>query len=483
MSDSNVVIMNDSEDPPRRCCNACYFGNVDMAKAYNWAGMARGAVIMSNFFLATALIRLASDDAGCDFFDDDEVERPECTNTIYGFRPSSLIPNIAVITGILSAFFMPIIGAVVDFTPHRRYLGITASVFIVAVQAIQIGVGAETWLAMAILQALNGFVYQILVLVCYSYLPDMSGIVGEEKMNTYTGLFNINQFGSSLSYLILVSAIGIALKMNDVSLARLGQAISVPISGILLFFTWKFLPNMPALHEREEGKSLAVSGFSQLWLTTKGIKNHYGGSVGWFFLTVVFAEAGYNAFTQVSVTFMVETLKLSGGEVGLVFVAVYIASFPGTLIGVFVTKRTNPILSWKLAIISFILFTISGALVLNGPGRSNLIYIWAALWGMGLGWHYPTENLIFSLCVPKGQEAELTGFYVYCTQILTFLPPLIFTALNESGLGMQWALMSMTIFFLIALILLQFMESWDKVIEIAKTNKMKEIHVIATVDD
>ena len=186
---------------------------------------------------------------------------------------------------------------------------------------------------------------------------------------------------------------------------------------------------------------------------------------------------GFNAFTQVAVTYLVKTLKLSGSQIDITFATVYIASIPGSAIGAFVTKKTNPLTSWKLSIFSFVAFTISGAFVLPGPERSNLTYILAVLWGMGLGWHYPTENLIFSMCLPENQEAELTGFYVYCTQILTFLPPLIFSVINESGIGMQWALLSLILFFFIALVLLQLMESWDKVVERAKSNRMKDVEM------
>ena len=115
-------------------------------------------------------------------------------------------------------------------------------------------------------------------------------------MNNFTAIFNINQFGTSLIYLVLVSAVGIVQELNDVSLARLGQAINIPVSGILMFFSWKYFPNAPALHELEDGRLLLLAGFSQLWETVKGIKCYYGASVGFFFLTVVFAEAGEHIF-------------------------------------------------------------------------------------------------------------------------------------------------------------------------------------------
>lgn len=128
---------------------------------------------MSNIFLSTALITLAEMELGCD----DVGE--EC-GKIYGFKPSSLISNIAVITGILSAFFMPIIGAITDYTNHRHTLGMVASILLVTIQAIQIGTVESTWFPMAILQAINGFIYQIITLVSYAYFPEIQATVAEK---------------------------------------------------------------------------------------------------------------------------------------------------------------------------------------------------------------------------------------------------------------------------------------------------------------
>lgn len=480
-----AIESNDANVTAKKCCNSFRFADVGMAKGYNLLGIGRGPIIMSNIFLSTALIRLAAEEAGCFVPDDDGTETPDCDYKIYGYKPSSLVTNIAVVSGLLSAFFMPITGAIVDYTPHRRSLGIIASVISMTIQAVQVGTVSSTWFAMAILQAINGCLYQVMVLVTYAYLPDISGIVGQVLMTDFTSLWIITQFGASLAFLVLVSAIGVFAGLNSFSLARLSQALNVLCSGSLFFFGWKLLPSIPNLHQLEAGKSLIGAGFVQIWKTSKGIKTHYGGSVGYFFLTIIFVEAGFNAFTQVSVTYLVETLKITGGEIGIVFALVYLASFPGSLLGAFVTKKTNPVISWKIDILIFIVSTITGAVVLDRPERSHLVYIWSILWGGGIGWHYSTENLIFSMCLPKGQESELTGFYVYCTQILGWLPPLIFTLINESEIGMQWALLSLIIFFFISLVMLQLMDPWDEVVEAAKNNKMiiiPELHLTQETD-
>jgi Na+/melibiose symporter-like transporter len=74
------------------------------------------------------------------------------------------------------------------------------------------------------------------------------------------------------------------------------------------------------------------------------------------------------------------------------------------------------------------------------------------------------------MVLPKGQEAELTGFFVYCTQVLSFLPPLVFTLMIENGVNQKWGLMSLILFFVVAIGFLCLMSSWEDVLkESAKT--------------
>ena len=69
---------------------------------------------MSNVVVNAALLELANQAAGCTTGDE------ECTGTVYGLTPASLIANIAVASGLLAAFFMPVMGVILDFTSYRR---------------------------------------------------------------------------------------------------------------------------------------------------------------------------------------------------------------------------------------------------------------------------------------------------------------------------------------------------------------------------
>ena len=135
---------------------------------------------MSNIFLSTSFVYLAQEEAGC--IDEQGEVIDDCDGKAFGFQPASFVSNIAVISSVLSALFMPVIGAMVDYTNHRKTVGMVASALMILIQVIQIGTVSKTWLPMAILQAISGFLYQALVLSVYAYLPDMSYQVDEATM-------------------------------------------------------------------------------------------------------------------------------------------------------------------------------------------------------------------------------------------------------------------------------------------------------------
>lgn len=170
---------------------------------------------------------------------------------------------------------------------------------------------------------------------------------------------------------------------------------------------------------------------------------------------------------------------MSGTEIGIVFLTTLIASVPGSKLGSIVTKKTNPNTSLKIDLALFSVITFAGAFVLSGPDVSYLAYVFGALWGIILGWFYSVENLFFSMVLPRGQEAELTGYFVYCSQILAWLPPLLFAVMIEAGVAQTWGLMSLIIFFAIAIGFLCLVAPWNDVLE----ESAKPITVVHSVHD
>ena len=124
------------EDEKKKCCDI-FEGNTD-AKGYAVLAAGRGAIVMANIVLTQSFLHLATEAAGCE-------AGTECNKRIYGQFPASWISNIAVFTGLVGAFMLPITGALVDYTDYRREVGAGLSAVMTIIQAIQIYTVESTW--------------------------------------------------------------------------------------------------------------------------------------------------------------------------------------------------------------------------------------------------------------------------------------------------------------------------------------------------
>jgi MFS-type transporter involved in bile tolerance (Atg22 family) len=277
-------------------------------------------------------------------------------------------------------------------------------------------------------------------------------------------MFTIAQFTSQALYLIVAIAIGSLFRFNDVQMGMLGQALDTAWSGLAFFLGWKLLKPAPAANTLPEGKRnnsyLLCHSFTQVWHTTKKIHTTFGQSLRPFFLAVVFSEAAANAFTTLSVVFLKDQLYMTGSQVGIFFLCSLIGTIPGAKLASWVTIRLSPPTSWSLSMTFILVVSTAGALTLNRGVNVFITYVWGFLIGVGLGWFYPCERLCFAMLLPQGQEAELSGFNVYCTQILVWLPPLVFSILVQSNIHQKYGLLSIQCFFLVGIAFL-FMIRWD----------------------
>ena len=179
-----------------------------------------------------------------------------------------------------------------------------------------------------------------------------------------------------------------------------------------------------------------------------------------------------SAFSSISLVYMIETLGASSFEIGILFLLVFIFIVPGSFLGANVAKKMkNPLKSWKTSIIIFSIVTTLGAFVLDRPERKQYAYLWSILWGLLMGWYYSHVDLIFSLSVPKAEASGLAGFFSYCSLVLTWLPPLIFTVLNEIGVEMKWGLLSLVSFYIFPFLFLKSMTSWEKMYQLAHSDE------------
>jgi hypothetical protein len=92
--------------------------------------------------------------------------------------------------------------------------------------------------------------------------------------------------------------------------------------------------------------------------------------------------------------------------------------------------------------------------VLRGPEDQHLCTFFGFCWGLSLGWLQPQNTSAYIPLLPSAnatQVTEMMGLYVFACQILSWLPPTVFTIMNESQISMSYGLGSLSLYFLVSL--------------------------------
>ena len=109
--------------------------------------------------------------------------------------------------------------------------------------------------------------------------------------------------------------------------------------------------------------------------------------------------------------------------------------------------------------------TVVTAIVLTGPGQQWQTYILFLVFGVAIGWKWTTDRLLAATLIPPGQDAELMGVYLFAGQVWTWIPPLIFTVMNEAGINQSVGIGILSVYFFLGWIGLFMIGDYDKAIQ------------------
>jgi len=442
---------------------------------------AKNIANVSNLFYATGLLYLAQNsiiDHQCNDLEQQGVDQNtsggsiSCLNDnkILGFNPVSLVTNVWTISGILSALFLPFIGSVLDHSKYRWEVGLAVSACIVLIQAAQIATNEKTWLVMTGLEAINASITQITLLCSAAYMTEVQEQVTSDEFSKINTVKFLAGFSNTIGLLVIIVAAGYIWGFNDLQMAQFSQAIGSVLMCVFFYLTWYFLGKRGPAKDVPERENLATAGFKQMLRTAKGLFLYYKRSVFLFFLATSFTSAGVDGLSIVLVTYLKASLLLDSSQIAIVLAILLVSSIPGAICAHWLASKSTPIAALKITVVYSIVLNLCVFKWLEEDMFLETC-ISSIGWGLIIGLYYPLLHLVFSIIVPKGQEAELSGFFIYCTVVLSWVFPLGATLLNEySDLKWSGALFSGCMF--IGLIFLSFMLPWNQCVDSAKVNLM-----------
>jgi UMF1 family MFS transporter len=413
---------------------------------YDWANSAFSTTV-GTVFLGPYLASLAADAA---------KTHPDGLARIGSLpiAPDSFFPYCVSISVVLQVLFLPILGAIADYSHMRKQmLEMFATIGALMTILLFVVSGSLWWLG-GVLFILANLAFGASIVFYNSYLPDIASRDQRDR---------VSSFGWAMGYL----GDGLLLALN-LAFYTFHQQLGVPTATAIRinlasagvwwlgfsFITWARLQPRHARRPLPSGDTYTSIGFKQLAGTIRELRQ--------FPETLKFLGAyflyndGIQTVIAVSSTFAAAPLLRGGLEMDLStltiviliiqFTAFFGALFWGRLAGWLGAKRS--------IIISLVIW--SGVVIyayfgLKGSARVLEFALLGVVIALVLGGSQAISRSLFAQMIPHGREAEFYSFYEVSDRGTSWIGPLLFGLVNQIFGSLRPAILSLIFFFLVGL--------------------------------
>ena len=406
---------------------------------YDWANSAFSTTVVTVFLgpYLTAVTRQAADAQG--------FVHPLGIPVL----ADSFFPYMVSLSVALQVFFLPVLGAIADFTHiKKRMLGVFAYI------------GAFATMGLYFLQGdnylLGGFLFLIANLsfgasmVFYNaFLPEIAGPDQRDAVSSQ---------GWALGYLGggLLLAVNLALFLNADALG-LESSHAVRISMASAGLWWAIFTIVPlislktrqARKELPAGERYVTVGFKQLGHTLRQLPQFPHTLL--FLVAYLLYNDGIQTVIALSSQFGSQELGMGESSLVSLILMVQFLAFGGALLFAWIAKMVGT----KRAIIaSLIIWTATLFYAYALLKTQAQFFVMGEVIAIVLGGSQALSRSLFSQMIPAGQEAEYFSLYEVSERGTSWLGPLVFgLALQFTG-SYRVAILSVAIFFAAGLILL-----------------------------
>lgn len=338
----------------------------------------------------------------------------------------------------------PFLGGIADFGGIRKRLLFIYTLLCVSAVAsfslIQKGMVIE------------GFILAVLAnigmeggLVFYnSFLPE----IAERK---YQG--RVSAWGFAIGYAGSILALIIALPLIKTGYFNLTWLMVSVFFALFSLPAFLFLPK-----DRKSGAGIIHSASKGIRYTWSTFKNIWGKKEARkFLISYLFFEDGVNTVIVFSSIFAATTLGFKPQELIMLYLLVQITA----LTGAFAMARPIDLRGPKKVVsLSLVMWVVVSVLACFVQTKSEF-WIIACLAGFGLGTVQAAARAFFTQFIPPEHESEYFGVYSMVGKSSAIFGPLIFGYISSSYGSQRPAILSISLFFLIGLICLQFVKGGE----------------------
>jgi MFS-type transporter involved in bile tolerance (Atg22 family) len=345
----------------------------------------------------------------------------------FGIRWSNAITLPASIGAFSMLILGPLIGSMADYTPHRKLFGGIAVVVTIGCFALHIFI-SNSFLGVILAFSILGNVSYLSVYMLYRapYLPELA--VGPEvaKLSAKGYLIMIL---SQIFFMGFFVGIGRAFGgTNPYNNMRSACIAAVIITSVLALIVLKYMGYREASSKLQPGENILTIGFKSVFNAFKEMSDNYTQLRRFLFFSS-FANASFNAALALGTTYLIG-IGMSSLEVSAALSVGVIFGICGPLVVYYLLGKNMSIR--KIMLMTVVLFfCVIMLLPLLASIHLGLLLIIMGALGISLGMWLSCGQAFFAELCPGGKEATFTGCYMFANKVCDWMPPLIFSIVNQ----------------------------------------------------
>ncbi len=371
--------------------------------------------------------------------------------------PDSFMPYCVSLSVGLQVLFLPILGAIADYSDLRKTLMRLFATLGAAATILLFLVTQDLWWLGGLLYIIANLAFGAAMVFYNSYLPDIAAEEARDSVSSYG--WAMGYLGGGLLLLLNLAF----YQFKDVLGVPTGLAIRINLASAGLWWlgfsmiTWIRLRPRKAHRALPKGKGYLAVGFSQLAGTVREIKSFP--ETLKFLLAYFLYNDGIQTVIAVSATFAAAPVLRGGlgidtGTLTVVILMIQFMAFFGALLWGRLAKMMGAKQSIVLSLIIWTGVVLYAYFGLYGESRVLQFFLLGACIALVMGGSQAISRSLFSRLIPGGKEAEYYSFYEISERGTSWIGPLVFGLANQYFGSLRPALLSLVFFFIMGLILL-----------------------------
>ena len=371
--------------------------------------------------------------------------------------PYSLVSYCITISVILQVLFLPILGAIADYSNLRKRLMQIFAVSGAIVTMFMFFITDQTWWLGCFLFIVANLCFGAAIVFYNAFLPDIAEPDERDR---------VSSVGWALGYLgggILLALNLILFLMRDTIGIDSGMAVRINLFSAGLwwfgwsFVTWRLLRSRDIAKALKPGETYLSTGLKQLWATFKETAK-YPHTIRFLLAYLLYNDGIQTVFASAAV-FAAAPLVRGGlgieqGMLTQVILMIQFVAFGGALLFGRIAIRIGAKRALIIGLVIWTVVVIYAYLGLRGESRFLQFWILGAFIALVMGGTQAVSRSLFANMIPPGKEAEFFSIYEVSERGTSWLGPLAFGLVNQLSGSLRPAIASIILFFVVGLFLL-----------------------------